>query len=318
MSGATMTTDAAMPLWRRWELPTWGLAAVIYAGWLALTWWHAALDWWIILPLGGWLACWHNHLQHEVLHGHPTSNAGINEALIFPVIGLWSPYGIYRDSHLAHHLDWRITCPVDDPESFYVTPRQWQRLGPVQRWLLRANMSLLGRLVLGPPMSTFWLYVGEGRRLLSGDAAHLGIWLRHFAGMALVLAWAVGVCGMPLWSYILFFAYPGASLTMLRSYAEHRPAANHEHRIAINRAEAPFGLLFLYNNLHAVHHAAPGLAWYNLPAFYRERRQDWEATNGGFVWYGYRDLVRRYLVRPKDHPVHPLFDDAHCTDPASA
>ena len=60
------------PLWRRWELPTWGLAALIYGSWLALTWWHAVLPWFVLLPLGAWLIAWFGHLQHEVLHGHPT------------------------------------------------------------------------------------------------------------------------------------------------------------------------------------------------------------------------------------------------------
>ncbi len=306
------------PLWRRWELPTWGLAAVIYTGWLSLTWWHAALPWYVILPLGAWFVAWFGHLQHEALHGHPTSTAWINEALVFPALALWYPYGIYRDSHLAHHLDWRLTCPIDDPESFYVTPAQWQRMGPLRRALLRANMTLLGRLVLGPALATWGLYLGEGRRLLSGDTAHLGIWVRHFAGMALVVTWVVMVCDMPFWAYLLLVAYPGASLTMLRSFAEHRPAQRYEHRIAINRAEAPMGLLYLNNNLHAVHHAVPGLAWYEIPGFYRERRQEWETGNGGFVWNGYRELFRRYLLTPKDHPVHPLYEDSHCPMPQPA
>lgn len=313
-----MIVVTTAPLWRRWELPTWALIVAIYGGWLALTWWHDALPWYAMLPLGAWFIAWHGHLQHEVLHGHPTSSARFNEALVFPSLGLWYPYGIYRDSHLAHHLDWRLTCPIDDPESFYVTPAQWQRMGPLHRALLRANMTLLGRLVLGPAMATWGLYVGEGRRLLSGDTSNLWIWIRHFIGMALVVGWVVGICGMPLWSYLLLVAYPGASLSMLRSYAEHRPAARYEHRIAINRAEAPLALLFLNNNLHAVHHAVPGLAWYELPGFYRERRQEWEAGNGGFIWHGYRELFRRFLVVPKDHPVHPLHQDAHCPLPQAA
>lgn len=309
-----MVTLATAPLWRRWELPTWGLAAVIYVGWLALTWWNQALPWWVILPCGAWLACWHGHLQHEVLHGHPTRNAAVNEALVFVNIGIWYPYGIYRDTHLAHHLDWRLTCPVDDPESFYVTPGQWERMGPLHRALLRINMTLAGRLLIGPALSTVGLYVGETRRLLSGDTSHLGIWLRHFAGMAIVLAWAVGVCGMPLWMYVLLVAYPGASLTMLRSFAEHRPAARYEHRIAINRAEPPLALLYLNNNLHAVHHSVPGLAWYDIPGYYRARQAEWEAGNGGYVWRGYREQLRRHLFVPRDNPVHPLHDDSHCAD----
>ena len=305
------------PLWRRWELPTWGLAAAIYGAWLALTWWHAALPWWSLLLAGGWLVCWHGHLQHEALHGHPSRRVWLNEALVFPALGLFYPYSLYRETHLAHHLDWRLTCPIDDPESFYVTPGAWQRMGGLRRAVLTLNMTLAGRLLIGPFLATWSLYAGEVRRLVSGDASHLSYWLRHGAGVALVLLWVVAICGMPLWSYVLLFALPALSLTLLRSYAEHRPARQFEHRIAINRAEGPFAALFLNNNMHAVHHAVPGLAWYDVPAFYREQRAAFERGNGGFVWHGYRDLARRYMFHAKDTPVHPFFDESHCA-PAPA
>ena len=69
-------------------------------------------------------------------------------------------------------------------------------------------------------------------------------------------------------TFLLFFfgfVYCGTALSRLRSYAEHRFADNHEERTAIVERSPLFGLLFLYNNLHVLHHRVPGLPWYMLP-----------------------------------------------------
>ena len=294
-------------VWRRWELPTWLLAVVIYGGWLATTWFYDVLPWWFVLAVGGWLCAWHGSLQHEALHGHPTRSALINEILVFPSLWLWYPYRLYRRTHLTHHRDQRLTCPIDDPESYYVTPQAWQVMGPAGRavrWMLN---TLAGRLLLGPIVTTMWLYGGEIRRLVGGDTSNLAGWLLHALSCALVLVWVMAICGIPLWAYLVLFAYPGVALALLRSYAEHRPAENVAHRSVINEAEWPFALLFLNNNLHAVHHREPGRPWYEIPACFRATRDEVLAENGGFVQAGYRELARRSLFRPKDAPVHPLF-----------
>ncbi|MBC6439774.1 MAG: fatty acid desaturase [Rhodospirillales bacterium] len=305
MTIRTDTLRADTPaLWRRWELPTWGVILVIYASWLALTWWHAALPAWLIIPVAAILLCWHGHLQHEVLHGHPTRITWLNELLVFPPLGMWFPYGLYRDTHLAHHMDFHLTCPIDDPESCYVTPRQWERMGAFRKAVLRFNNTVLGRLSIGPALATGALCGDAVRRLAQGDTTDLNSWVLHAIGCALVLTWLVGVVGFPLWLYLPCM-YLGVSLIMMRSYAEHRPAVSVDHRICINEAEAPMALLFLNNNLHAVHHELPGTAWYELPRIYRENRDAWLEANGGFLWKGYRDIVRQFLFVPKDEPVHP-------------
>ena len=40
--------------------------------------------------------------------------------------------------------------------------------------------------------------------------------------MRAILIWVIGVCGMPFWVYVACFVYPGVSLAMVRSFAEHR------------------------------------------------------------------------------------------------
>jgi len=306
------TTVDVRSFWRSHEVPTWLVAGGVYGGWFATTWFYDALPWWVLLPVGAWLCAWHGSLQHEALHGHPTRNLLVNELLVFLSLWLWYPYRLYRETHLTHHLDSRLTCPIDDPESYYVTPELWRTMGPLRRALRWTLNTLAGRLLLGPLVTTFWLYNEEVRRLVRGDTRHLTAWILHAISCGLVLVWVVIVCGIPFWAYVALFAYPGVALSLLRSFAEHRPARDFAHRSVINEAEWPFALLFLNNNLHAVHHLAPGLAWYELPARFRATHDDVLKANGGFVQHGYRELAGRCLFKAKDSPVHPYFDTTHC------
>lgn len=98
------------------EWPTVALIAAVYATVALLVWFHQDLPWWIIMPVGGYAAALYTSLQHEVLHGHPTGNRRLNEALIFPTLTFWLPYGRYRDTHLRHHNDADLTDPRLDPD----------------------------------------------------------------------------------------------------------------------------------------------------------------------------------------------------------
>jgi fatty acid desaturase len=77
-----------------------------------------------------WFTAWYMSLQHELIHGHPTSRPWFNQLLGTLPLAVWYPYGLYRDSHLAHHHHHLLTQPVDDPESYYFTPQSWQRFAP--------------------------------------------------------------------------------------------------------------------------------------------------------------------------------------------
>ncbi|MFQ5785563.1 MAG: fatty acid desaturase [Alphaproteobacteria bacterium] len=299
-------TKGTTSWWRRWEAPTWAVALAVYAGYGLVTWYYRALPWWLVLPLGAWFVCWHGSLQHEALHGHPTRRAWLNGLIAFPPLWLWLPYPLYRESHLIHHGDAKLTAPGTDPESYYVTADAWVGMGWPGRALLRARNTLLGRLALGSAMAYAELAVCEVRRLRAGDTSHLAHWLAHVPAVAAVLYWALGVCGIPFWVYVACFAYPGLSLTMLRSYAEHRPAVEVGHRSAVVEAAWPFRLLFLNNNYHAPHHAHPAMPWYDLPADYRANRAAYLEGNGGYLFRGYGEQFRRFLLRLKDEPVHPF------------
>jgi fatty acid desaturase len=135
-----------------------------------------------------------------------------------------------------------------------------------------------------------------------------GDWLLHAGMVSLVVYWLSAVVGMPIWLYVVCFVYPGTALILLHSFIEHRPDARVSRRTAIVEAGPLLSLLYLNNNLHALHHARPDIAWYKLPAVYRDWRRDLLARNDGFRFSGYDEIARRFLLRAKDSPRHPLVD----------
>ena len=305
LTKAQRETRARGAAGQRIEWPTVFLAVAVYGLFGLLTWWHADLPWWLILPLGGYLVCLHGSLQHEAVHGHPSPWQRVNEAVVFPSLWLWMPYRVYRESHLVHHRNEQLTDPREDPESYYLTPQAWAAMGPLGRAFLTANNCLLGRLTLGPLVAVWRHWSDEIARLRRGDRRHLPAWGLHLAGCALTLAWALGICGIPLGEYLLLYAYPGLSFTLIRSFLEHRARPAAEERSVLVEAGPVMSLLFLNNNLHALHHAHPGISWYRLPALYRARRDELLAGNGGYRFDGYLDVAKRYLLRPKEPVLHP-------------
>lgn len=112
---------------------------------------------------------------------------------------------------------------------------------------------------------------------------------------------------------MLLYAYPGTALILLRSYYEHRPAPEQAQRTAIVEAGPLMTLLYLGNNLHALHHERPDIPWYDLPRTYRAERERVLEENDGFLFAGYGDflfagygdIARKFLWRAKDSPIHP-------------
>jgi fatty acid desaturase len=296
------------PLKRRIEWPTMALGFVIYSSWLLATYFYRDLPWWGLTAIGAWIIAWQLNLQHETIHGHPTRNRAINEAVGCWPLSLWLPYSIYRSTHLAHHRDANLTDPFEDPESYYWAEAGWRNLGPFRRTFAHARTTFLGRIIFGPAfligrfVADLAYDAWRGKR---GSRRTVG---RHLLLCGPVLIWVIAVCGMPLWVYLACFVYPGASLAMVRSFVEHRAMPEEERRTAIVENAWILGPLFLFNNLHAAHHLRHRLPWYQIPKFYRLNRAALVERNGGLVYQGYFDVMRRYLLKPHDSPIHPGWD----------
>lgn len=287
------------------HLPTIALALSIYSGWIALTFFHHLLPGWIVSAGGAWLIAWHSSLQHEILHGHFTRSSLANRLVGFIPLALWLPYERYRLTHLQHHRDESLTDPLDDPESSYLTPEEWHGLPAIAKLLLRAQTTLLGRMLLGPPLLVGRFLLKEARALRC-DRVGQRIWAGHLAGVAGVLLWVTEVCRLDLWFYVGLVVYPGIALQLVRSFAEHRAAHGVSERTAVVENAWLLGPLFLFNNLHAAHHENPTVPWYRLPSWYRRNRASIVARNGELVYRSYLDVARRFLLRGHDTPAHPL------------
>lgn len=303
--GLQRTTALAKRFLANTEWPTVLVAIAVYGGWCLATSWHAALIWPIRAAIGGWLVAWHGSLQHEVIHGHPTRSRRLNTLIGSIPLSLWLPFERYRSSHLAHHAAEEITAPDSDPESRYLKPGRGPSaaLARVCAWL---QATLLGRMLFGPVIEIARFIWSERSSDSRRDAVR--VWALHAIGVLAVVAWLKLVCGMSLVDYLLTFVYPGAALTLIRSYAEHRADPLPDRRVAVVERAPLLGLLFLNNNLHAVHHRHPGQPWHRLPGIYRRNREAVLQANGGLVYSGYGEVFRRYLLRPHDVVVHPSFE----------
>jgi fatty acid desaturase len=286
--------------------PTWLVALVLYSAWVVLIWYAVRLPWWIIMPVGAYLIAWHFSLQHEAIHAFRGVPGWLRFAVVFAPIGLWFPFPLYRKSHSTHHRDAHLTLPGVDTESYYVRRADWESMSKFKRALAVANQTMAGRLLLGPCLRLLALADKELRRVARGDFAHVPHWIVHALALAALFWFISGVCRFPWWQYCLLIAYPGLGLGLLRAFTEHRAAEDSQQRTAAVESNVVFGLLYLYNNLHVVHHLKPTMPWYEIPGYYRQNRAALLRANGDFMYRGYAQLARRYLFTPVFSPVHPF------------
>lgn len=287
------------------EWPTVALIGVTYSGFFG-----AAFALYPSFPLVAWVAMvafttLHSSLSHEVLHGHPFGKQWLNEALIFPALGLFIPYLRFKDTHLAHHQDEYLTDPYDDPETNYLDPADWVALPAWVQYLLWGNNTLLGRMCLGPMLSLFRFYCSDIKQMACGNRRIMVSWMLHIPAVAIVgyvlLVWAQ----VPLWFWV-FVSYAAMGVLKIRTFLEHRAHNKPRGRTVIIDDSGPLALLFLNNNFHAVHHAHPKVAWYKLPRIFETNRHAFLARNFGYYYRGYGQIFARHLLSAKDPVPHPL------------
>ncbi len=290
-------------LWRS-EFPTWLLIITVYGGWFGSFIFADVLGRWLTTALLIWFTAWYMSLQHELIHGHPTRYPRFNQLLGLLPLAVWYPYGLYRDSHLAHHRNELLTYPQDDPETYYFSHQRWQSFGPLRRGIIRLRNTFPGRLLVGPLID-----IAATARQLLRDFWHLRwaamlMWTVHVLLLAGVFYW-ITRHGMSVGYYLLVISYPALALTKVRSFYEHRADENPAARSVINEAGAGWRLLFLNLNYHSVHHDLPGIPWYALRSLYLQNRNIYQQRNQGFVVKGYRYWLRHFLTTPLEVELHP-------------
>jgi fatty acid desaturase len=282
------------------------LIAAVWSAYGLVTFFWRELGWFLAAPLGAYVICMIGSLQHEAVHGHPTRSARVNEALVWLPVGLLYPYRRYKAMHLKHHNNDHLTDPDFDPESYYLDPQAWADTPAPLRAIYTVNNTFAGRMIIGPVMAAVHFLKDEIAAMGAGNREIADVWLAHCAGLVLVWLWITQVCGMAFWQYVLGMAYWGLSLTLMRSFAEHRAHDRVNCRTIIVEANPVISLMLLNNNLHMAHHAQPNMAWYKLPGYYRANRERLLADNCGYLIKGYWRIIASYGLRPKEPVPHPL------------
>ena len=134
--------DPASQSWfEQHDGPTLLVAAAIYVSWLSLLASYKYIPWWITAPLAGYVVQWHFSLQHEAIHSMRGLPKWLRRALVWPPIGIWFPFELYRRSHSLHHRNSHLTYPGEDTESYYHEEEDWEEYGDLWRWLLIVNQT---------------------------------------------------------------------------------------------------------------------------------------------------------------------------------
>ena len=303
MSDAPLPCADLMPRGVEWG--TLALILACYAGWGGVVFWLSGHSAALAVVLAGLLIAFHSSLCHEALHGHPFRSRALNEALMTLPLTLVIPYGRFRDTHLAHHRDERLTDPFDDPESNFLCPVVWAGLASWQKSLMRANNTLLGRMLLGPVISQITFMAADWRLIRAGCRPVIRDWLLHGVGAAVVI-WIVSLSPMSLGAYGAA-VYLALALLKVRTFLEHRAHDEVTARTVLVEERGPLAFLFLNNNLHIVHHMHPGVPWHALPRLYRRHQAAYRSANQSYVYRSYLQVFRQYLLRPKDPVPHPLW-----------
>ncbi|WP_342321743.1 fatty acid desaturase [Kosakonia sp. BYX6] len=293
-------------LWRS-ELPTWLVIVTVYGGWFTTLACWKTLG---LLPASGLLilfTTWYLSVQHELIHGHPTRLPWFNQLLGVMPLAVWYPYGVYRDSHLAHHRTHLLTEPDDDPESYYFSTRHWQNLTRWQRRIIQLRNTFPGRLLLAPLLDIVQLLAGMIAAFRQRQPKAIAMWLVHAVLLGATFTW-IAHCDFPLLWFVLGVSYPALSITKIRSFLEHRAADDPLARSVINEAALPWRILFLNLNYHAIHHDLPGVPWYGLRTVYLRDKAAYQQRNSGFLVRGYSEWLRRYWYKAVDVNAHPGFN----------
>ena len=111
---------------------------------------------------------------------------------------------------------------------------------------------------------------------------------------------------VPFWAYFAA-CWLALSILRVRTFLEHRAHEKTGARSVIIEDRGPLALLFLNNNLHAVHHAHPRLPWYRLPGEYARRRDEFLRRNGGYRYGSYAEVFSRHFLHRKDPVAHPIW-----------
>lgn len=294
-----------MLLRERLEIRTLALIMLCYGIWGFILFGPVDFPLWLTVLMLVPVITFHSSLQHECIHGHPFVDRRLNDLFIYLPIGLFMPYPRFKEVHLTHHQRARITDPTEDPESWYVTDEQWAKFNRIQKLIWTANNFLIGRMLIGPAIGVSSLLRADIQRIRNGDRRLLGDWALHSMLCGLLFIFIGYFSNISILGYCIA-AYFGMSLLMIRTFLEHQAHPDRRARSVLINDKGPLRFLFLNNNLHAVHHAYPSVAWYRLPGLFRLHQERFVEMNKGYFYKSYTDVIRAHAFKRKEPVAFPL------------
>lgn len=294
-----------MLLRERQEFKTILLITLCYALWWFLLFGPIALPFWLTILLLVPVITFHSSLQHECIHGHPFVDRRLNDLIVYLPIGLFMPYSRFKEIHLTHHQRARITDPTEDPESWYVTRQQWKKYNRAQKLVWKTNNILIGRMLIGPTLGISTLVRSDIQKIQNGERQILSAWAKHIFLCSLILICVGYFANISVLGYFIV-AYFGMSLLMIRTFLEHQAHPDRRARSVLIDDKGPLRFLFLNNNLHAVHHAFPSVAWYRLPSLFRLHNPRFMEMNKGYFYNSYTEVIRAHAFTRKEPVAFPL------------
>ena len=212
------TSEIVLP--QRVEWPTVAVMGSIAAGFAAILRWHDHLPTAVVIGALAVLAAWYNSLQHEVIHGHPTPWRAVNTAMARSR-SVWSSRSLVP-------LEPPRPPPRRAPDRSHTRPRELLRLGRgvgVAR-SLRPRRADGAEHTARPHARSVHRFSRCGCSAPSGRrceppgrdvAAH-----DHPPRRRRRRARRRGRRGLAVWVYLLGAVWLGWSISLLRSFAEHR------------------------------------------------------------------------------------------------
>ena len=289
------------------ELPTLGLILANYLSWFLLVLYGHYFNSLVWILLMGVVTTLNLSIMHEVVHGHPTRNKLLNRLLLIVPIGWIFPFERFRDTHIEHHETGNLTDPFDDPESWYLAQESWTESNGVKKAMLTFNNTLFGRMLIGPIISLGRFYWSELLLMVTNKKLRsylIGVWAFHTTSILLLMYVIKIVSGVPAWQFAVA-VYLGISLLLIRTFLEHQAAEDQSERTVVIEQCCPIAFLFLFNNLHIVHHAQPGVPWYRLPSFYKHNKNNFLTGDNHYMYSSYAEIFRKYFFRAKEPVSHP-------------
>jgi fatty acid desaturase len=206
---------------------------------------------------------------HRSVARAPWINEGVGRLSAWILTG---PFPALKEAHLAHHRD--VNDPDKDPDHYSASQHAWQL--PLRWWT-----------------QDLYYYVWFFRRW---NKIKVAVRVETLATLVCLIA-VIGFGVSQGWTreLLLYWLLPARLAIGMLSFAfdwlpqhPHSILGRQDRFRATHITEGPlFNVLFLFQNLHQVHHMYPGIPFYRYQRVWEAKRAEWVAKGVRVQRFGY-------------------------------